>query len=481
MHKAIRRHISGVAVALWHAAERAVQKGFIGLNRKPIIASGFGGRDKVTAALARYLAENCHLRFASAALVFEIDDFRKIEEIYDCDLIEDILLETSKRLRHLLQASDVAARLEGPRFAIALTPYRRLDLAGAIQLAASIQRAMAEPIVLAQGNLYITACVGFALASRLDKPIGRQLLRAASVAQLEASRDRPNAILSYSPAMHKRINASNGLRDEVLAALDDQSITAFFQPQIDLTSGVVTGLEALARWQHPQRRLIPPSDFLPVLEKFGLMERLGQRMLSDALAALANWDQYGVHVPAISINMSNSELRNPHLVDHIMMELDRHELTPERLVVEVLETVVVTGKEGIMETNLSRLAAMGCGIDLDDFGMGHASITSIRKFAIQRIKIDRSFITNVDRDTEQQDMIAAILTMAARLKVSTLAEGVETSQEQEQLAQMGCQHMQGFALARPASFKDITRWMQAYQPVPTDAASYNQATNRWVN
>jgi EAL domain-containing protein (putative c-di-GMP-specific phosphodiesterase class I) len=113
--------------------------------------------------------------------------------------------------------------------------------------------------------------------------------------------------------------------------------------------------------------------------------------------------------------------------------------------------------------------------------MGHASITSIRKFAIQRIKIDRSFITNVDRDTEQQDMIAAILTMAARLKVSTLAEGVETSQEQEQLAQMGCQHMQGFALARPASFKDITRWMQANKPVPTDAASYNQAANRWVN
>lgn len=481
MHKAIRRHISGVAVALWHAAERAVQKGFIELVRKPIIISGFGGRDKVTAALTRSLAANRDLRFASAALVLEVDDFRKIEEIYDCDLIEGILLETSKRLRHLLQASDVAARLEGPRFAIALTPYRRLDLAGAIQLAASIQRAMAEPIMLAQGNLHVTASVGFALASRLDKPTGAQLLRAAGVAQLEASRDGPNTIRSYSPAMHQRIITSNGLRDEVLTALDDHSITAFFQPQIDLTTGALTGLEALARWLHPQRGLIPPCDFLPILEKFGLMERLGQRMLSDALAALAAWDQDGIHVPAISINMSNSELRNPHLVDHIMMELDRHELAPERLVIEVLETVVVTGKDGITETNLSRLAAIGCGIDLDDFGTGHASITSIRKFAIQRIKIDRSFITNVDRDTEQQDMIAAILTMAARLRLSTLAEGVETSQEQDQLAQMGCQHMQGFALARPASFKDVTHWMQAYQPVPTDVADQHQPTNRRIN
>ena len=481
MQKAIRPHISDVAVALWHAAEGAVHKGFVGLIRKPIITSGFGGRDKVTATLARSLAGKRRLRFASAALVFEVDDFRKIEEVYDCDLIDDILLETSKRLRNLLHASDVAARLEGPRFAIALTPYRRLDLASAIQLAASIQRAIAEPIVLAHGNLYITASVGFALASRLDKPTGAQILRAAGVAQLEASRDGPHAIRSYSPAMHQRINTSNGLRDEVLAALDDQSITAFFQPQIDLATGAVTGLEALARWQHPQRGLIPPCDFLPVLEKFGLMERLGQRMLSDALAALATWDQNGMHIPAISINMSNSELRNPHLVDHIMMDLDRHELAPERLVIEVLETVVVTGKDAITETNLRCLAAIGCGIDLDDFGTGHASITSIRKFAIQRIKIDRSFITNVDRDTEQQDMIAAILTMATRLKLSTLAEGVETSQEQEQLAQMGCQHMQGFALARPASFRDITRWMQTYQPVPTDAASYNQAANQRVN
>lgn len=481
MHKAICRHISGVAVALWHAAERAVQKGFIGSIRKPVITSGFGGRDKVTGALARSLRGKHRLPFTSVALVFEVDDFRKIEEIYDCDLIEDILLETSKRLRHLLEASDVAARLEGPRFAVALTPYRRLDLAGAIQLAASIQRAMAEPIALAQSNLYITASVGFALASRLDKPTGAQLLRAAGVAQREASADGPNAIRNYSPAMDQRINTSNGLRDEVLAALNEKSITAFFQPQIDLATGALTGFEALARWHHPQRGLVPPCDFLPVLEKFGLMERLGQRMLSDALAALAAWDKISMHVPAISINMSNSELRNPHLVEHIMMELDRHELAPERLVVEVLETVVVTGKDGITETNLSRLAAIGCGIDLDDFGTGHASITSIRKFAIQRIKIDRSFITNVDRDTEQQDMIAAILTMAARLRLATLAEGVETSQEQEQLAQMGCQHMQGFALARPASFKDITRWMQTYQPVPTDAASYNQAANRRVN
>ena len=472
MHKAIRRRISGVAVALWHAAECAVQKGFIGLNRKPVTISGFGGRDKVMAALARSLAGNHRLRFASAALVLEVDDFRKIE---------DILLETSKRLDSLLQVSDVAARLEGPRFAIALSPHRRLDLAGAIQVAARIQHAMAEPIVLRQGNLYITVSAGFALASRLTAPTGAQLLRAASVAQLEASRDGPNAIRSYSPAMHQRINTSNGLRDEVLAALDDQSITAFFQPQIDLATGALTGLEALARWQHPRRGLIPPCDFLPILEQCGLMERLGQRMLSDALSALAEWDKNGVYVPAISINMSNSELRNPNLVDHIMMELDRHDLAPERLVIEILETVVVTGKNGITETNLSRLAAIGCGIDLDDFGTGHASITSIRKFAIQRIKIDRSFITNVDRDTEQQDMIAAILTMAARLNLVTLAEGVETPQEQDQLARMGCQHMQGFALARPASFKDITRWMQTYQPVPTEAPDHNARAIRRVN
>jgi cyclic di-GMP phosphodiesterase Gmr len=477
MRKAIHHHIVGVVVALWHAAECAVQKGLIRLLQKPDMAAGFDGRAMVTAALARSLSGNGRLRHTSTALVFEIDDFRKIEETYDQDRIEEILTETNLRLRATLQDADTAAHLEGPRFAVAPSQYRRLDLEAAIQLATRIQHAMADPLLLDRDNLFITVSIGFALASRLEDPTSAQLLRAASVAQLEASRDGPNAIRSYSPAMHQRIKTYNGLRGEVQAALGNKSITAHFQPQIDLVTGELTGLEALARWQHPQRGIVPPCDFLPILEQSGLMERLGQRMLSDALTALAKWEQGGLYVPTVSINVTNCELRNPNFVDHIMMELDRHELAPERLVIEVLETVAVTKHDTVTESNLSRLASVGCGIDLDYFGTGHASITSIRKFAIQRIKIDRSFITNIDRDQEQQDMVAAILTMAARLGLATLAEGVETAQEQDQLTEMGCEFMQGFALARPANFDEITSWMREYQPINMETARRKTGTS----
>ena len=149
------------------------------------------------------------------------------------------------------------------------------------------------------------------------------------------------------------------------------------------------------------------------------------------------------------------------------MELDRCNIAANRLVIEVLETVVVSNTDNIAGANLTKLAAMGCGIDLDDFGTGHASITSIRKFSIQRIKIDRSFITNIDRDEEQQNMVAAILIMAGRLGLDTLAEGIETPQEQDQLTKLGCRHMQGFALARPTDFAKTTQWITSYRPVNT--------------
>jgi EAL domain-containing protein (putative c-di-GMP-specific phosphodiesterase class I) len=186
-------------------------------------------------------------------------------------------------------------------------------------------------------------------------------------------------------------------------------------------SGAISGVEALARWHHPRRGVIAPCDFLPLLERNGLMGRLGHLMLSDALAALSQWDSKGMFVPTVSISMSNTELRNPYLVDHIMMELDKFGLAPERLVIEVLETVVANQDDSTITTNLQRLAELGSGIDLDDFGTGYASITSIRQLAIQRIKIDRSFVTHIDRDEEQQNMVDAILTMAKRLELDTLA------------------------------------------------------------
>lgn len=460
MYLAMTRRIRDAAIALFHAAECAIHRvKLIGFGKRSDI-SRTAGRAEILHALSNSLSGNPRLKHITTALVFELDHYRGLEETHDTQELEKLLRHVSERLRPLLRENDIFAHLEGPRFAIALSHYRRLDLEAAIQLATRIQHALAEPFQVDRLSTYVTASIGFALALRLNDPTPHAILRAACIAQLEASRDGPNAIRSYSAAMHDRVASRDGLLGEVHNALAQGQITAFFQPQMRLSTQEVNGFEALARWNHPQKGLIPPLDFLPILEQAGLMRQLGQKILSDSLVALAAWDKQGLLVPHISVNLSNAELRNPNLVDHIAMELDRCGLSANRLVLEVLETVVSTNAGNIIEKNLNRLAKMGCGIDLDDFGTGHASITSIRKFAIQRIKIDRSFITHIDSDDEQRSMVAAILTMADRLCLDTLAEGVETPGEQLTLTQLGCGHMQGFLLSKPMDGEATTNWLQ---------------------
>lgn len=463
MLKAMTHRVRGVAVALWHAAERAVNRAESQQKLQKRFAQKSGCRADVIDALTHFLASEASTPVATAALVFEIDDFRNLEEIYDSEVTKALLEKVCCRITPHLRAADILARIEADRFAIALSPHRRLDLEATIELSGRLQDVMSEPFVVGSKLIHTTISVGFALASPEEKQTPKELLRAANIAQLEASHAGPGTIRSYNSAMHRRIKFRDSLMSEVQTAIEKGQITAYFQPQINLQTLQVTGLEALARWVHPTRGVIAPAEFLPAFEQAGLMRLLGFKMLSDSLEALATWDKAGLFVPKVSINMSNAELRNPNLVDHIMMELDRFEMSADRLVIEVLETVVASNGEDIIERNLSALAGLGCEIDLDDFGTGHASITSIRKFSVNRIKIDRSFVTHIDQDKDQQNMASAILTMANGLTLDTLAEGVETLKEQAQLTAMGCGFMQGYALSHPLPLHAATAWISQYE------------------
>ena len=253
------------------------------------------------------------------------------------------------------------------------------------------------------------------------------------------------------------------LRKQVETALDGDLSVAHFQPQLSTDTGIVSGFEALARWKHPERGLLAPAEFLSAIMSTGLSTRLGEVMLYQTLNALRAWDRAGYHVPSVAVNFCKEELRNPKLVEKLRWELDRFDLAPSRLTIEILETVIAETDNDMVVRNIAALAEIGCGIDLDDFGTGHASITSIRRFAVNRIKIDRSFITRVDADPAQQRMVTAILSMAERLGLQTLAEGVETVAEHAMLAQLGCSHVQGYVIARPMPFQDTIGWLEQHR------------------
>lgn len=397
------------------------------------------------------------------AVAVAIDDWPQLRKRHDPETCDEILRKYADRLRDALRPNDLVASLGDGRFALVLKGHRRLDLEAMIQLSGRVQEATGQPMALDEAQILVTTGVGFCLPSRAPDQTGEASLMAAESALSEALASGPGSIRSFSNRTQIQAPAARFGEDEVREALENGQITPWFQPQVSTDTGEVTGFEALARWEHPDRGQIAPAAFLGVIAKGGMFDRLGELMLYGSLTALRDWDRAGLYVPGVAVNLSAQELRNPKLFDRIRWELDRFELEPGRLTIEILETVAAGSPDDTAIRNIAALSALGCRIDLDDFGTGHASITNIRRFDVHRIKIDRSFVTHVDTDREQQDMVAAILTMADRLGIETLAEGVESLGEHSMLAQLGCGHVQGYSIGKPMPFCETGAWIAEHR------------------
>jgi diguanylate cyclase (GGDEF)-like protein len=397
----------------------------------------------------------------TAALALEIDEFRAYREQHGDEAADSILKQVASRIEGTLRDGDVVARIDKAVFAIALAPARRVDLESMIQLSARLQQAISEPVLIDGLRLFITVSIGFCLPRRASEKTAIACLEGAESALAEAQSNGIGAIRAYSERPRKRRVLRVGLVGEVADALESGQVKPWFQPQVSTDTGKISGMEALARWEHPDRGIILPGAFLPAISAAGLNERLSEIILFNALTALKEWDKGGLDIPNVAVNFSGEELSDPRLCDKIRWELDRFDLSADRLTVEVLETVIARSENDAITRNIAQLAKMGCGVDLDDFGTGHASIANIRRFSVSRIKIDRSFVTRIDTDRDQQQMLAAILDMADRLDIETLAEGVETVGEHALLAQLGCGHVQGYSIARPMPFGDTRSWVLA--------------------
>ena len=465
--------------AFWLGGEQALLAVAAGLPLVYLVCGGFGGelnqfslpRDAYTGLLQRAgfeeLTESVYERaeelgWHSATFFVGLEEFDQLVERYGQAAADTVVLRTGERLIGVLRDNDAVGQMGDARFAICLEPVRQLDLELCIQLAGRLQVAVEEAVSVDGIAIYVSASIGFCQRSRSPGKTGAAWLQAASTALREAQRRGPSAIRAFSDQMRRDNESRAELREEVAQALEAGHIQPWFQPQISTDTGQITGFEALARWIHPVRGTIPPAEFLPAIEQADLLERLAEVMMYHSFAALKAWDGAGVEVPQVGVNFAGSELNNPKLLEKIKWELDRFDLPPDRLAVEVLETVVASAPDDMITRNINALGALGCRIDLDDFGTGHASIASIRRFSVSRIKIDRSFVMKADRDPEQQRMISAILTMAERPNVETLAEGVESVGEHVLLAQLGCDHVQGFGIGRPMPFEQTLDWISAH-------------------
>jgi len=394
--------------------------------------------------------------------VIEIEVFSDLVDRYGTAAGDTMILRMGERLAGVMRDGDSVGQIGDARFAVCISPVRQLTLELCIQMAGRLQTVAEEPVSIDGTVIYADVCIGFCQHSKAPEQKATQWLEAACIALRSAQARGASSIRAYSDHMHQERKTRRALHEDVVAALDSGEIVPWFQPQISTDTGRITGFEALARWTHPVRGVIPPVEFLPAIEAANLLERLAEVMMHHSFRALKQWDSAGVVIPQVGVNFAGSELSNPRLLEKIKWDLDRFELAPDRLAVEVLETVVASAPDDMITRNINALGAMGCRIDLDDFGTGNASIASIRRFSVSRIKIDRSFVMKADRDPDQQRMISAILTMAERLQVETLAEGVETVGEHVMLAQLGCNHVQGFGIARPMPFDQTLDWINVH-------------------
>lgn len=375
-------------------------------------------------------------------LLLRLENTELLGRQLDKTAMSHLLVQLSMTLGRAVRPYDPVQVLAPGLFALVLRNRNDRD---AMQVARRLHQQGQAPIALAGQNVtpVLTGVVVHAEAPDLP-PVaalidnGRQRLQMLDEPRL-------GKLVSYS---HDPALGGGGLAATVSEAIEAGQVEAWFQPQLCCHSGRITGFEALARWAHPQRGLLSPGAFMPHMSEADHIN-LTMCMLARSMAALKEWDRTGHHVPTVSINIANSELSDRGFADCLLWELDRHDIPPARLVVEVLESVGPVTCNAQTRTNLSKLSKAGCRIDLDDFGTGYASLDAIRQFGIHRIKIDRSFVTGCDVDEGQQRMILAIMALAERLGIAALAEGVETREEYSFLAQMGCDEVQGYAIARP--------------------------------
>ncbi|GAB5449540.1 EAL domain-containing protein [Gymnodinialimonas sp.] len=398
----------------------------------------------------------------TACILVQIDDWSVLHDRWGHDTCEDLAGRIEERLQAALRNGDLLTRLGDARFGIVLSPLASARLGLRDTIAARLAGTITDPLPMRGTALRLTASIGHAAMIQQGVDPADATFKAAEAALAEAVLNGPSAIRAYAPGMGRARALQSSLSEEVEAAIHDGAITAWFQPQIHARTGAVTGMETLARWQHPKHGLLGPKEFFPAVQASGHMPLLGQTILHQALKALLDWDAVNAHIPLISINFSAIELRDTGLAASLAGEVARYGLAPDRVVVEILEDVATQVEDDAIVATLQAMRDAGHRLDLEGFGLGAASLPMLQKLGVTRVKIDQSFVLDVDVDHSKRQTVSAIIAMAKALGIETLANGVETSNEKEAMAALGCDYLQGFGVAHPMGLNNVPDWARAH-------------------
>jgi diguanylate cyclase (GGDEF)-like protein len=419
------------------------------------------------AAQALLIAKREHAR--AALMIFDLDRFKEVNDTLGHHNGDLLLKEIGIRLRSELRESDSIARLGGDEFGVLLPKIPEAD--AACSVAEKIRQALRDPFILEGVALDIEASVGIALYPAHGHDVDT-LLQRADVAMYLAKEDHSGCEL-YSSDRDEYSPSRLALVAELRRAIDQRELVLYYQPKAEVQSGRIAGVEALVRWEHPARGLLSPAEFVPLAERTGLVRDLTLYVLDAALRQIRAWQQDGLE-QSVSVNLSARDLLDVELPETIRRLLEVHEVEPKQLELEITESVILADPMRARAV-LTRLNAMGIELAIDDFGSGYSSLGYLKRLPVGLIKIDRSFVMNMEHDENDAVIVRSTIDLGRNLGLKVVAEGVESQRIWRDLARLDCDLAQGYFLSRPMPAAELSDWILRRGVVPSAAASEGPA------
>lgn len=408
---------------------------------------------------------------AVAVLMVDIDDFKAINDAHGHENGDRVLVGVGERLDVAVRGEDTIARVElggssppqrntvgrlgGDEFVVVLEGLG--DPAEAALVAERIRSGLHSDVVVGAHQLVLGASIGIAVARSAGSVGATELLRDSDTAMHAAKRAGNGGYQLFEAEMHREVIARTRLVRDLRGAVNNEQLRLLYQPQVDVSSGRMTGVEALVRWEHPERGLIIPDEFIPTAESTGVIVDIDDWVLREACAQLRRWDDIGLPSLCMAVNVSARRLTTGDLATTVAAVLRDTEVAPERLEIELTETAAIKTDDDPVPT-ITRIRALGVRAAIDDFGMGHSALSRLRTFPVDRLKIDRSFITPLTIEGARGSIADAMIAIAQSLRLAVLAEGVETLEHLHALRVLGCPAAQGYLFSRPVPAETIERY-----------------------
>jgi diguanylate cyclase (GGDEF)-like protein len=379
-----------------------------------------------------------------AVLFLDLDRFKVVNDSLGHHVGDELLVAVARRLQESVRAGDTVARFGGDEFAILLRDLE--ETADATLIATRVADAVAAPVNLSGYEVFTSVSIGIALASNgYERP--EYLLRGADMAMYQAKGSAGLAWEVFDRGMHARALTRLQMETDLRRALQRDEFRLHYQPIISLSTGWIAGVEALARWEHPDRGLVEPAEFIAMAEETGAIVPLGEWVVREACRQLAEWRaELGVKI-AVSVNLSARQIAHPGLVETVRGALEAAGLRPADLKLEITESALL--ETTAAESVLADLRVLGVEMHLDDFGTGYSSLSALHRLPMQALKVDRAFVSRMEAGNAPSQLVRTIALMARGMNLTVIAEGVETAAQLEEVRAIGCDYAQGYLISRP--------------------------------